>query len=41
LVDETGRTRFLALWGTVFGAAFAIAAAFTAVAFFILPRCAG
>lgn len=36
-----GRTRFLALWGTIAGGAFAVATAFTAVAFFILPRCAG
>lgn len=35
------RTRFLALWGMVAGGAFAVAAAFTAVGFFILPRCAG
>jgi hypothetical protein len=41
--DETGagRTRFLGLWGMVAGAGFAVAAAFTGVAFFILPRCAG
>jgi hypothetical protein len=36
-----GRTRFLALWGMVAGAGFAVAAAFTGIAFFILPRCAG
>ncbi|MDB6083575.1 MAG: hypothetical protein JWN43_1456 [Gammaproteobacteria bacterium] len=36
-----GRTRFLALWGTIAGGAFAVATAFTGVAFFILPRCAG
>ena len=36
-----GRTRFLALWGTIAGGAFAVASAFTGVAFFILPRCAG
>jgi phosphotransferase system glucose/maltose/N-acetylglucosamine-specific IIC component len=36
-----GRTRFLALWGMVLGAGFAVAAAFTAVAFIMVPRCAG
>ena len=36
-----GRTRFLALWGMVFGAGFAVAAAITAVAFIAVPRCAG
>jgi amino acid transporter len=36
-----GRTRFLALWGVLLGSAFAIAAAITAVAFILLPRCAG
>jgi hypothetical protein len=35
-----GRTRFLALWGMVFGAGFAIVTAMTTVAFFVLPRCA-
>jgi hypothetical protein len=37
----SGRTRFLALWGMVFGAAFAVGSAITLVAFFVLPRCAG
>lgn len=37
----SGRTRFLALWGMVFGASFAIGTAVTTVAFFVLPRCAG
>ncbi len=37
----SGRTRFLALWGTIAGGAFAVATAFTGAAFFILPRCAG
>jgi hypothetical protein len=37
----TGRTRFLALWGVLLGGAFAIATAMTAVAFILLPRCAG
>ena len=36
-----GRTRFLALWGMVLGVGFALAAAITAVAFIVLPRCAG
>jgi hypothetical protein len=36
-----GRTRFLALWGVLLGSAFAFAAAMTAVAFILLPRCAG
>jgi hypothetical protein len=36
-----GRTRFLALWGTLLGAGFAVAAAATAVAFVVIPRCAG
>lgn len=36
-----GRTRFLALWGMVLGAGFALAAAITAVAFIAVPRCTG
>ncbi len=36
-----GRTRFLALWGMVLGASFAVATIFTAVAFVAIPRCAG
>ncbi|MGA8707084.1 MAG: hypothetical protein WB646_08870 [Steroidobacteraceae bacterium] len=36
-----GRTRFLALWGMLLGAGFAVATAATAVAFVVLPRCAG
>jgi hypothetical protein len=36
-----GRTRFLALWGMLLGAGFALATAVTAVAFAMLPRCAG
>jgi hypothetical protein len=35
------RTRFLALWGIFLGAGSALATASTAVAFFVLPRCAG
>jgi hypothetical protein len=37
----TGRTRFLALWGMVLGAGFAAATVLDAVAFLVLPRCAG
>jgi hypothetical protein len=36
-----GRTRFLAFWGAIAGGAFAVATAFTGIALFILPRCAG
>lgn len=36
-----GRTRFLALWGVVLGGGFAVATLVTAVAFIVLPRCAG
>jgi hypothetical protein len=36
-----GRTRFLALWGVLLGSAFAVATAITALAFILLPRCAG
>jgi amino acid transporter len=37
----SGRARFLALWGVLLGAAFALATAISAVAFITLPRCAG
>jgi hypothetical protein len=37
----TGRTRFLALWGVLLGGGFAVATLVTAVAFIIVPRCAG
>jgi hypothetical protein len=37
----SGRTRFLALWGVLLAAGAALAIALTAVAFFVLPRCAG
>jgi hypothetical protein len=37
----TGRTRYLALWGVLLSAAFALAAAISAVAFITVPRCAG
>jgi len=36
-----GRKCFLALWGIVWGVGFAVATAFTAVAFIALPRCGG
>lgn len=36
-----GRTRFLAFWGICFGAGSALVIVLTAVAFFVLPRCAG
>ena len=35
------RTQFLALWGMVYGAGFAVATLVTAVAYIVLPRCAG
>lgn len=41
LETGSGRTRFLALWGMVASAGFAVATAFTGVAFFMLPRCGG
>ena len=37
----SGSTRFLALWGVLLGAAFALAAAISALALITLPRCAG
>jgi hypothetical protein len=37
----TGRTRFLALWGMLLGAGFAIATLAGAFAVMVLPRCAG
>ena len=36
-----GRTRFLALWGMVFSAAFAVGSAMNLIAYFVLPRCGG
>jgi hypothetical protein len=36
-----GRTSFLALWGMLLGAGFALTTLITAIAFVILPRCAG
>jgi hypothetical protein len=41
LEANIGRTRFLALWGMVYGAGFALATLVTAVAYIVLPRCAG
>lgn len=38
---DSGRTRFLALWGILLSGAFALATTFTAVAFLTLSRCAG
>ena len=35
------RACFLALWGIVFGAGFAVASVITFLAYFVLPRCAG
>lgn len=35
------RTCFLALWGIIFGAGFAVASAMTLAAHLLLPRCAG
>jgi hypothetical protein len=35
------RARFLALWGIVLGGGFAFTTVITAVAFVVLPRCAG
>ena len=37
----SGRTRFLALWGIFLGAGAAVTIVLTAVAFWVLPRCAG
>jgi hypothetical protein len=39
--SDGGRQRFLALWGMWLGASFAIATLMTAIAFVVLPRCAG
>jgi hypothetical protein len=36
-----GRTRFIALWGMLLGGGFAVATLLDAVAFLVLPRCAG
>lgn len=35
----TGRTRFLAMWGVLFGAGFAVTSLVTGIAFIVLPRC--
>jgi hypothetical protein len=37
----SGRTRFLALWGVYLSAGSALVTVLTAVAFVVLPRCAG
>jgi hypothetical protein len=39
--NEAGRTRFLALWGMLLGAGFAVATSLTAIAFLLVPRCNG
>lgn len=36
-----GRRSFLALWGMVFAAGFAVTTSLTAIALLVLPRCAG
>ncbi len=36
-----GRTRFLALWGVILGAGFAVTTVLTGAGFMLLPRCAG
>lgn len=36
-----GRTRFIALWGTILGAGFVVATLFTLAGFAMVPRCAG
>jgi hypothetical protein len=40
-IDVIGRTRFLALWGMIYGASFAVATLVNAVAYILLPRCGG
>ncbi len=37
----SGRSRFMALWGMLLGGGFALATVIDAVAFLVLPRCAG
>jgi uncharacterized membrane protein YciS (DUF1049 family) len=41
IATGAGRTRFLALWGMLLGAGFALTTLLTAIAFMVLPRCAG
>ncbi len=42
LMDEgLGRTRFMALWGLLYGAGFCLVTLFTLVGYIALPRCAG
>ncbi|MEO1969883.1 MAG: hypothetical protein ABGW87_14360 [Sphingomonadaceae bacterium] len=36
-----GRTRFVALWGTILGGSFSLASLATLVAFAVVPRCLG
>ncbi|HXR93975.1 MAG TPA: hypothetical protein VN750_27220 [Steroidobacteraceae bacterium] len=40
-IEVIGRTRFLALWGMIYGASFAVATLVNAVAYILLPRCGG
>jgi hypothetical protein len=42
LMDEaSGRTRFMALWGMLYGGGFCLITLFTLAAYINLPRCAG
>ncbi|MBV8404319.1 MAG: hypothetical protein JO203_08995 [Gammaproteobacteria bacterium] len=42
LLDEgVGRTRFMALWGLLYGAGFCVATLLSLAAYIALPRCAG
>lgn len=41
IATGAGCTRFLALWGVLLGAGFALLTALTAVGLWVLPRCAG
>ena len=38
---QTGRTRFLALWGVIFGGGFALASLVMGIAYLTVPRCGG
>jgi hypothetical protein len=41
LEPGNGRTRFLALWGVVFGGGFALTSLATGIAYLAIPRCGG
>jgi len=42
LLDEgVGRTRFMALWGLLYGGGFCVATLFSLASYIALPRCAG